>query len=482
MDLGLYFNDFFSGLPNLLVAIILLIVALVIAGLVRTLIKKGAAKLNLEKKLGTSETSGQQTIDMLGNLGYIIILILFLPGILDKLGLPSVSVPIIGLLNSIFGYIPNIIGAAIILAIGFYLAKLIKELLAGFLKRVKLDSYQEKFGIKRTSTSTMNISDMLANIVYVLILIPIIIAALNVLNISVISLPAVAMLNDIFQMIPRIIAGIIIMVIGVFLAKLVADFVYSLLEGSGLSEKVADVIQDTAAYKINLAKILSEIVRYVILAVFLVQAFNVIQLEILNTAGSAILAYIPLVLAAALILIGSYLLGSVVKKFITESFPDSHVAGLVVMYVIVAIGALAALTQLGIATAFLLPVFQYSLGAMAIAVALAFGLGGRNFAAKKLEQLDTKMALQEPKLKEARAKLKEAELKRQADYMRTADQAKSAHQQKVETKATNVRTEFSRAVGTPSSPPPPPIDPTAPVVDGPKKNDYPNNNNGDDLP
>lgn len=462
MNFGAYFNDFFSGLPNLLVAIILLVVALIVAGLVRNLIKKGAVKLNLEKKLGSNAAANKQTVDMLGNLGYIIILILFLPGILDKLGLPSVSQPILGLLNSIFGYIPNIIGAAIILAIGFYLAKLIKELLAAFLKRIKLDSYQEKFGIKKTVGSTMNISDMLANIVYVLILIPIIIAALNTLNISVISQPAVAMLNDIFQMIPRLIAGIIIMVIGVFLAKLVADFVYSLLEGSGLSEKVADVMQDTAAYKLNLAKIISEIVRYVILAVFLVQAFNVIQLQILDTAGNSILAYIPRVLAASLILVGAYLLGSVLKKAISESLPDGHVAGLAVKYVIVAIGVLAALTQLGIATDFLLPVFQYSLGAVAIAAALAFGLGGKDFAAKKLEQFDAKLAEQKPKMKEAGAKLREAELRRKEEYLRTAERAKSDFHQKVEEKAATVRKDFSRAFGTA---PQPPVDPLTPVVE-----------------
>lgn len=479
MNLGNYFNDFLSGLPSLLVAILLVIVALVLAGLVRSLIKKGAAKLNLQKKLGADETSGKQTVDMLGNLGYIIVLLLFLPGILDKLGLPSISVPILGMLNSVFGYIPNLIGAAIILAIGFYLAKLIKDLLAAFLKRIRLDSYQERFGIKKTTGSRLNISDMLANIVYVLILIPIIIAALNTLNISVISQPAVAMLNDIFQMIPRILAGIIIMVIGVFLAKLVADFVYSLLEGSGLSEKVADLIQDTAAYKVDLARILSEVVRYVILAVFLVQAFNVIQLEILDTAGIAILSYIPKVLAAALILVGAYLFGSVINRAITRNLTDGHMAGLVIKYVILTIGVLAALTQLGIATSFLLPVFQYSLGAVAIAAALAFGLGGRDFAARKLDELDAKLALQKPKMQEAQAKLKEAQLKREADYRRTADQAKTEFRQKKEEPARNYRSDFSRAFGekpeapaepdrTPPAAPEEPVNPARPVADAAK--------------
>ena len=420
-----FFDRLVAGLPSIVAAILLIILALIIAGVVRKLIKKALYHFNVDEKLNTAGTSGKDTVNALGSLGYVLTLLLFLPGILDKLGLPSVTVPIVGLLNQIFGYIPNLLGAAIILVVGFFLAKIVKQLLLAFLKRIKIDNYQEKLGIKRTSTSTMNISDALANIVYILILIPIIIAALNALNISVISDPAVAMLNNIFLMIPRIIAGIIILIIGVFLAKIIADFIYSLLEGSGLSEKVADVLEDASAYKLNLAKIISQIVRYVIIAIFLVQAFNVIQLDILNLAGTAILAYIPKALAATLILIGAFLLGTLIKKFIFEQFPDSHFAGLAAKYVVLGIGILAALTQLGIATNFLVPFFQLTVAAGALALALAFGLGGREYAAKKLREMDAKMKESEPKMQEAKARLQEAEAKKKAEFQKDVQTMKS---------------------------------------------------------
>lgn len=411
-----FFDRMVAGLPSIVAAILLIILALILAGLVRKLIKKALNHFNVDKKLNTAGTSGQDTVNALGGLGYVLTLLLFLPGILDKLGLPSITLPIVGFLNQIFGYIPNLLGAAIILVVGFFLAKIVKQLLSAFLKRIKIDDYQEKLGIKKTSTSSMNISDALANIVYILILIPIIIAALNALNISVISDPAVAMLNNIFLMIPRIIAGIVILIIGVFLAKIIADFIYSLLEGSGLSEKVADLIEDPTVYKLNLANIISQVVRYVIIAIFLVQAFNVIQLDILNLAGTAILAYIPKVLAAILILIGAYLLGTLIKKFINEHFGDSHFVGLVSKYVIFGIGVLAALTQLGIATNFLVPLFQLTVAAGALAFALAFGLGGRDFAAKKLSEADAKMKESKPKMEEVKASLKETEAKKKAEF------------------------------------------------------------------
>ncbi len=421
-----FLNNLWAGLPNLLVAIILIIVALVVASLVRTLIKKGAHKLNLDTRLGSNKKTADSSIDMLGNLAYILILLLFLPGIFEKLGLTQISMPILGMLNNVLAFIPNLIGAAIILAIGYYLAKLIKELLAGFLRRVNIDRFQKRLGMKEDEDS-VRISDALANIVYVLILIPIIIAALNTLRISVITEPAVAMLNSIFLMIPNIVAAIVILLIGIFLAKLVANLIYSLLEGSGLSDRVAEMVQSTAAYRLNLARIISEAVRWIIILGFLVEAFNVIQLDILNQVGTAILAYIPRVLAAALILLGAYLLGQLAKRFLTDTFDDGHTAGLVVNGIVLTVGVLAALSQLGIATNFLLPLFLITIAAFGLAAAIAFGLGGRDFAKNRLAKLEIALDEQEPQLKKASQKIKETEQQKKAEFDKNAAVARAEY-------------------------------------------------------
>lgn len=429
--MNVFLTNLWAGLPNLLAAVILIIVALVVASLVRTLIKKGARKLNLDTRLGGKKETADQTIDMIGNLAYILVLLLFLPGIFEQLGLTQISLPILGMLNSVLAFIPNLIGAAIILAIGFYLAKLIKELLAAFLRRVNVDRFQKRLGMKADADS-VRLSDALANIVYVLILIPIIIAALNTLKISVITEPAVAMLNSIFLMVPNIIAAIVIVLLGIFLAKLVANLIYSLLEGSGLSDRVADMVQSTAAYRLNLARIISETVRWVIILGFLVEAFNVIQLEILNQIGTAILAYIPRVLAAALILLGAYLLGQLAKRFLSDTFEDGHMAGLLINGFIMTVGVLAALAQLGIATNFLLPLFLVVIGAFGLAAAISFGLGGRDFARGRLAKLEAKLDEQEPKLKQVGRKMKETEAQKKAEYEKNAAAARAEYYREAE--------------------------------------------------
>lgn len=404
--------------PNLLFAIIILAVALLVGTLVKNLIIKGGKKLNLDAKFQTASTSGDSILKMLGNLAFIIILLLFLPAILFKLGLDSVTHPLNGMLNSIIAYLPKLLGAALILAIGLFLAKILKELALMLLKKFNVDNYQEKLGIKRTeeNSKAVHLSELLANVLYFFILIPIIIAALNALDIQAISQPAIAILNTIFSMIPQIIGAILVTVLGILIAKLAYDLIYSLISGSGLSEKVSDALEDGNAVKFDLAKIIAEIVRYIIIAFVLVQAFNILNLGVLKVGGEKILLFLPKVIAAVLILIGGYILGSLIKKFVRNNFPNGRFVGMILHYAIMTFSVLAAINQLGIAKEFVLPLFWGLVVAISVASALAFGLGGRDFAKKTLDRLDSAMDNSKETFEVAKAKIAEADVKNEENY------------------------------------------------------------------
>ncbi|PKK40611.1 Cell division protein FtsK [Clostridiaceae bacterium JG1575] len=426
-DFQMQFDRLLGNVPRVLLAILLIIIAFLLATYVRNLIKKGLTKWYASKKKSLNEPPREDTLSMLSNIGYLIVLLLFLPGVLDLLGLQSISLPVTSMLQGVLGFIPNLIGAVLILVIGIFLANLIRDLLQSFLRRLNIDRFQEKLGPKQAAAKTVSFSQMLATLAYVLILIPVIIAALNALNISVISQPAVAMLNTIFLMIPRLLAAVLILIIGFYLARLVAEFLYSLIQGSGLSDRVADLTKDVTAYRLDLARILSEIVRWVILAGFLVQAFQVLQLEIFNLMGTAILAFIPRILAAAIILLVAYLLASIAKNLILRHFKESSLFAMITYGAILFVGLLAALTQIGIAPEFLLPLFQFSIAGLAVAFALAFGLGGREFAKRTLMGLEEHMAKQEDALKEAGARMHQEEVEKKAAYERAKEEARAAY-------------------------------------------------------
>mgnify|MGYP002508643359 CR=1 FL=1 len=133
--------------------------------------------------------------EFVGKLVYLLVFLLFVPGIFSALGLGSVMAPINNVLNTIWGYVPNLVAAAIVLMVGSLIAKLVRQLLVPVFDKLNVNKLQEKAGIEVKNADRL--SNTLAYIVYVLILIPTVIMALNVLNITVISVPAVSMLNSV---------------------------------------------------------------------------------------------------------------------------------------------------------------------------------------------------------------------------------------------------------------------------------------------
>lgn len=435
-EFQIFWRNLVYSLPEFLMAVLLLIVAIVLGLLLKNLIIRGGQKLAIGRKLEKSTKDGKNLLEMLGNLGLIIVILLFAPSILERLGLNAVSNPITGLLVTIVSYIPKLLGAALILAIGLFLAKIVKELLEMFLVKIGTDNYQRKLGLKK-SAKTMNLSEVIAQVVYFLVLVPIVIAALNALDIAAVSGPTVAILNSIFGMIPNILGAVIILVIGVLIAKIVAGLIYSVVSGSGLNEKLADAIEDTSAFKLDLAKIISEVVRVIIIALVAVEALRLLNLQVLNTVGVAILAYLPNVAIALIALIGGYILGSLAKKFVRENLPDSKFLGVIAHYVIMGLAGLYALTVLGIGQQFILPLFLGFVVAATVASALAFGLGGREFASKLLERLDRKIDENKDSFKVAKEKLSQKEEKKVDLYREDKEKARQLYLEKLRRHAEN---------------------------------------------
>ena len=189
-------DSFFGALPAVVSAILYLILAFIVASIVKNLVVKLLNKVKADKytdKLGISDEKTGSSIEFFGKLVFFIVFVLFLPGVLDKLGLQNVALPIASMVSQFLDFIPNLIAAVIILLIGIFVANIIRQLLTPILRKLNIDKIQEKAGLKPEEGAS--ISSMISYIVYILILIPVIIAALQVLNITAITQPAVAMLN-----------------------------------------------------------------------------------------------------------------------------------------------------------------------------------------------------------------------------------------------------------------------------------------------
>ena len=388
-------DSIFGALPAVVSAILYLILAFIAASVVKNLTVKLLNKVKADKytdKLGITDEKTGSSIEFFGKLVFFIVFVLFLPGVLDKLGLENVALPITSMVSQFLNFIPSIIAAVIILLVGVFVANIIRQLLTPVLRKLNIDRIQEKAGLKVGEGST--VSSMISYIVYILILIPVIIAALQVLNITAITQPAVAMLNKIVLFLPNIFVAIGIVAVGVFIANITGKLLTTVLSAVGADTFVKSLLPDdnTKLQKLSASKIIGETVRYIIVLLFLVEAFNVIQLDVLRVVGQAIIAYLPLAISAAIIIIIAFILSAWIEKLLLKNLPQAKILAKLVKYVIIVLGLFMTLNQLGIAVTIVNAAFIIMLGALGVAFAIAFGVGGRQFAAETLKKLDDKLA------------------------------------------------------------------------------------------
>jgi hypothetical protein len=386
-------NSFFNSIPSVISAILILILAFLVAFIAKVITTSGLKKFKADKytdKLGLADEKTGSSIEFIGKLVFFIVFLLFLPGALDRLGMQNVSRPISELVSTFLNFIPNLLVAVIILVIGFFIANIIRQLLKPILVRLRVDKLQEKAGIEAKDSTT--ISSVLSYVVYILILIPVVIAALQALRITAISEPAIMMLNKILLFLPNIFVAIGILIVGIFISRIAANLLIALLAGVGADTLLKKIAPKADADNIpSLSKIIGESVRYIIILLFVVEAINVLQLDVLQFVGAAIIAYLPFAISALIIIGLALLLTTWVESLIRKNFPKANLSIMAAKTAIMVLAAFMVFNQLGIAQTIVNTLFIIVLSAIAIAFAIAFGVGGRQFAANMLKKAESKI-------------------------------------------------------------------------------------------
>lgn len=394
MKINELFNKIYSALPGLLGAALLLVIALLMAFLAKKLTTKGLDKVEFDSKLqkwGMAKNDEESSIfiETIGSLVYFVTILLFTPFIFTGLNLSGVADPVIIMLNKFWDFIPNLLVSVMIIIIGSYLCKFIKKLSRNLFEGIDVDRwYRKLIGQQETAefVTETRLADVLSSIIYVLIYIPIITVALQILGVSTISDPIVSVLNQIVSVIPNVLAAVVLVVIGNFIAKLVADLIESMLKTSGI-DKYSQYLNFKGETSILISNVSAQIIQAVLMIFFLVEAISVLQLDVLNSIGNSIIAYLPAVVSSVIILAVGIIGGNVLATFLAK-VSGSKLFGEFIRYGVIIFAVFMTLDQLKFAQTIVNTSFTMLLGAFAVAFALAFGLGGRDFAAKQLEKAD----------------------------------------------------------------------------------------------
>lgn len=410
-------NNFLSQitgfLPRLASALILLALAWVIATVVKLIVTRSLRSFRLDDRLnqqvgGTSTSSPVILSETLANALYWFILLLFLPSILEALGLEQALIPVQNLLNQILAALPKILEAVIILGTGWLLAQVVRQLVTNLLAATGLDQIGTQFGISPV-TSGQSLSGIIGTIVYILVLIPTAISALNTLEIAAISVPAIAMLNQILTVIPQILTAGFIWVVAYFIGRFIGDLVTNILTGIGFNnifywlglqkrsihypsaqvetpeEGQETVLQDSMVPVRTPSEIGGLIVLIGIMLVATVAATNILNIPALTSIISGILVIAGQILSGLVVFaIGLYLANLAFNLICSAGDRQARILAQTARIAIIALVSAMALQQMGIASNIVNLAFGLLLGSIAVAIAIAFGLGGRDIASEQI--------------------------------------------------------------------------------------------------
>src|SRR4051795_4225450 len=193
-----------------------------------------------------------------------------------------------------------------------------------------------------------------------------------------------------FAWLPHVIGAIAVLIIGYFVAKLVARLVASALGRAGLDQRMHKGLGGTAIERAvpRPSSLLGRIVFWVIMIAVFSLAASVLGVAALTTFVGAVWSYIPNVIAAFLIFLVAAALAGGVATLVDRTMGDTslgRIAKTAAPVLIMAIAVFMILEQLKIATQIVTITYAALWGAIALGSALAFGLGGRDVAAQMLE-------------------------------------------------------------------------------------------------
>ncbi|MET3575545.1 mechanosensitive ion channel [Bhargavaea ullalensis] len=395
------FAEIFAGFAGLVKGVIKAGLILLVAWVLATLAKKGiqmlGGKVNFNKVLSRTgqepaDVNKSKWVDTAANVVFYLILLLFVPAILAALNLGGISGPFEGMLHSFLAFIPNLVGAALIFAVGYLVAKIVRDILTKFLEAAGLNKLAQRMHVSDYVKGT-SLAKAVGTIAFILIMIPVTISALETLNIRGISEPAIAMLNDILTMIPNIAVAILLILAGVYLAKWIKGIVISLLDNLGLNSLAGKMgMKESGSPSLSLSNIIGTIVQIIIIVMFAAEALQIVNLDFMTGLATAIFAYLPMVIAAVVILAVGFWLANLAERFVGSILKNAsgepHVLRYVAKYAILAFAFFMAISQLGIAPMIINTAFLLILGGLALAFGLAFGLGGREHASRYLSKME----------------------------------------------------------------------------------------------
>ncbi len=381
-----FLQPLFAFMPNVLAALIVGIVAFVIATIVKIVVLNISQTTKLDEKIDSTEAGKTINISKaLSEIAFWVVLFFFLPMILSSLQLNDILMPLQNMIDKVLNLLPNLVMAAFVLFIGLFIAKKLKEVSASILHSLGIDN------LLKSSDAEMQLSNIAGMIVYVLILIPVISASLSIVGLESLSQPITNMIDSIFAYVPTIFSAAVIIFLAYIIGKILGEIVTGIVGKLNLEKGLKEMNILSEANTLNIGQISGKALHVVIVFFAVLQATELLGFNQLTMISQQVLALAgQIALGLIVIGLGFYLANLVAKLIKAQQTKSADTMALIARVVIIFLAVSMGLHQMGVADNIVNMAFGFTVGAIALAAAIAFGMGGREEAAKLLKDIREK--------------------------------------------------------------------------------------------
>ena len=374
-----------NSLPGILGAILIIILGFFIAGIIRRIVVKLLNKTQIDEKIGAKLSTSIRIDKFVGKLAYYLIVLYALIFALNIMGVSGVTDSLESMLAGFVGYIPKIVGAGIIGFVGYMIATIISEA-TSFISE-GLESFGKRMNI---GSENINLTKIVKQLVFIIIFIPILILALETLEMQAISEPASQMLGSLMSAIPKIIAAAILLAVFYVIGKYVVGIVTDLLRNLGLDRLAENLGLQSVLGNNSLSTLIGNIALFFIMFTGVIAACDKLELEQVEGILTNVFSITGRVFFGLIILMAGLFISNIADKTLSESNSNGFLAP-IVRFAIIGIFLAFGLHTMGIAESIVNLAFGLTLGSVAVAFALSFGLGGREAAGEEMKSFFKKI-------------------------------------------------------------------------------------------
>ena len=376
---------YFQGVDwtNLGIAGAILVAGIIISIALRGIVSGAINRTGLGKR---AKSTGGNIGKSIGKAVFWLAILYTLYLALSRVGLGQNFASVETLFNNIANFVPKLIGAGFTFFIGFIIAKVAGNATTSVLEAAQVDNLAAKSGVTSATGSKGSLAKALGTLVFVIIIVPVAVAALGALNLKGVSEPLSNMLNGFTSYIPALVGASLVLAGAIFIGRFISNFLTNFLPTVGFDNSVNSVLMldDGEGISTSPSKAAGYVAFLITLVVGLSAAVSILGNESLSAAFGTVQEFGGSLLRAAVLIGIGVFLANFMGRFMSAMM-DAKLANFI-KYVVMAIFVFMGLNSLDTTGQIVSVAFSAFVIAAAVAAAIAFGLGGREWAKQVLSK------------------------------------------------------------------------------------------------